>query len=91
MFVSAVACVCVHYSGVLHVCMYTMLDSTTRQFPLFFNNTRFSLFKNLRSYSNFLDIKLTVWYNTLDMQNVVRHYVCETVIANSSELDIGRI
>ena len=91
MFVSAVACVCVHYSGVLHVCMYTMLDSTTRRFSLFSNNTRYSLLKNLISYSDFLDIKLTVWYNTLDMQNVVRHYVCETVIATSSKLDIGRM
>ena len=29
-FVSAMARVCVRYSGVLHVCMYTMLDSTTQ-------------------------------------------------------------
>ena len=28
-FVSAVARVCVRYSDVLHVCTYTMLDSTT--------------------------------------------------------------
>ena len=28
-FVNAVAHVCVRHSGVLHVCTYTMLDSTT--------------------------------------------------------------
>ena len=25
------------------------------------------------------------------VHNVIRHYVCETLIATSSELDIGRI
>ena len=30
--VNAVARVCARYSGVLHVCMYTMLDSTTLHF-----------------------------------------------------------
>ena len=35
-FVGAVARVCVRYSGVSHVCMHTMLDSTTKyqQWPL---------------------------------------------------------
>ena len=32
-FVSAVARVCVRYSDVLHVCTYTMLDSTTGVSP----------------------------------------------------------
>ena len=32
-FVSAVAHVCVHDSGVSHVCMYTMLDGTTNMCP----------------------------------------------------------
>ena len=34
-FVSAVARVCVRYSDVLHVCTYTMLDSTTRACAMF--------------------------------------------------------
>ena len=35
-FVSAVAQVCVRYSDVLHVCTYTMLDSTTNLYvPLY--------------------------------------------------------
>ena len=32
LFVTAVARVCARYSGVLHVCMYTMLDTTTLHF-----------------------------------------------------------
>ena len=31
-FVGDGTCVCVRYSGVPHVCMYTMLDSTTCAF-----------------------------------------------------------
>ena len=51
--------------------------------------------QKLDSEANFLCIKLhkvdgLVQHIAHMMQNVVRHYVCETVIATSSELGIGR-